>query len=52
MLCLLAIGRGMSQEAGKKRRVAQKDAFSSAISVQLLREWFLPVSYETNSQRR
>lgn len=46
VLCLLGIGRDMTQETGKKRRVAQKDAFSSAIGEQLLRERFLSVSYK------
>lgn len=46
VLCLLGIGRDMTQETDKKRRVAQKDAFSSAIGEQLLRERFLSVSYK------
>ena len=47
-LCLpLRIGRGMIQETDKKRRAAQKDAFSSAIGEQLLRERFLSLSYKT-----
>lgn len=37
----------MTQEADKKRRAVQKDAFSSAIGEQLLRERFLSVSYKT-----